>query len=261
MFRSLHIAATGMAAQEAQLDAISNNLANANTIGFKKQRADFEDLVYDTVRTAGSPTSTTTNDPTGLQLGSGVRMVATTRSFGQGALSTTNNPLDLAVEGNGFFVVQQPDGTPAYTRAGNLKTDGQGRLVTSEGMSIEPTITIPIDAQAVSIGTDGTVSATLKGQTAASTLGQIHLASFVNPAGLSSQGRNLFTATQASGDPQVGAPGADGRGTLLQGSLEQANVEVVEEMIGLIAAQRSYEVNTKVISAADDMLRSATQVG
>jgi flagellar basal-body rod protein FlgG len=260
MFRSMHIAATGMAAQEAQLESISNNLANSNTVGFKKTRADFQDLVYQTVRAAGSPNSATTAAPTGLQVGSGVRIVATTRQFQQGALMNTGNPLDLAIEGNGFFVVQQPDGTNAYTRAGTLKTDGQGRLVTAEGMPLEPPITIPADATGVSVGADGTVTATVKGQTTPVTLGQLQLATFVNPAGLTALGHNLLASTPASGDPQIGNPGTDGRGTLLQGSVEHANVEVVEEMIGLIAAQRGYEINSKVISAADEMLRDATQM-
>jgi len=258
MFRSLHTAATGMAAQEAELDSISNNLANANTIGFKKTRADFQDLVYQTVRAAGTQTSATTVAPSGTQLGSGVRLVSTSRNFGQGAMQNTNNPLDLAIEGNGFFVVGQPDGQPAYTRAGNLKTDAQGRLCTSEGMALEPPITIPQGAQSVTIGADGIVSVTQQGQTAANQIGTLQIANFVNPGGLNAVGHNLFTASTASGEAQVGAPGANGSGTLLQGSLEHANVEVVEEMIGLISAQRAYEINTKVVTAADEMLRAAS---
>src|SRR6185295_19255709 len=260
MFRSMHIAATGMAAQEAQLESISNNLANSNTVGFKKTRADFQDLVYQTVRAAGSPNSATTTSPTGLQVGSGVRIVATTRQFAQGTIEQTGNPLDLAIEGNGFFVVQQPDGTSAYTRAGTLKADGQGRLVTAEGLPLEPPISIPADATGITIGADGSVSATTKGQTTPVVLGQIQLASFINPAGLTAGGHNLLMSTPASGDAQIGSAGTDGRGTLMQGAVEHANVEVVEEMIGLIAAQRSYEINTKVITAADEMLRNATQM-
>lgn len=260
MFRSLHIAATGMAAQEAELDSISNNLANVNTVGYKKVRADFEDLLYQTMRAPGSPTSATTNSPTGLQVGSGARIVANTRLHTQGTLQQTGNPLDVAIEGNGFFVIQQPDGTNAYTRAGTLKTDAQGRIVNSDGYPLEPPVTIPPDATSVSIGADGTVSATIKGQTNAVQLGQMSIAAFINPAGLSAQGHNLFTATASSGDPQVGNPGTDGRGTLLQGTIEHANVEVVEEMIGLIAAQRNYEINSKVVTAADEMLRDATQL-
>jgi flagellar basal-body rod protein FlgG len=260
MFRSLHIAATGMAAQEAQLDAISNNLANVNTVGYKKVRADFQDLLYQTLRAAGSQSNGSLLSPTGLQVGSGARIASSTRLFTQGALAQTGNPLDLAIEGNGFFVVQQSDGTPAYTRAGTFKTDAQGRIVNAEGLPLEPPITIPADATSVSIGSDGTVSATMKGQTAPAQLGQIQIAMFVNPAGLSSSGHNLLLHTASSGDPQTGVPGSDGRGTVLQGTTENANVEVVEEMIGLIAAQRNYEINSKVVSAADEMLRNATQV-
>ena len=187
-------------------------------------------------------------------------MVATTRQFSQGALTTTGNPLDIAIEGNGFFVVQQPDGTPAYTRAGTLKTDSQGRLVTAEGMPIEPSIVIPPDAVGVTIGSEGQVSVSIKGRTAPTQVGQITVANFVNPAGLSALGHSLLQASAASGDPQVGNPGTDGRGTLLQNTVEQSNVEVVQEMIGLISAQRTYDVNSKVVAAADEMLRSATQM-
>jgi flagellar basal-body rod protein FlgG len=260
MFRSLHIASTGMAAQEAQLDAISNNLANVSTVGYKKVRADFQDLLYQTVRAAGTQNSATTTSPTGLQIGTGVRLVSTSRLHEQGALQNTGNPLDVAIEGNGFLVVQQPDGQPAYTRNGTLKTDAQGRIVTSEGMPLDPPITIPSDATSVTIGSDGTVSATIKGQSTPSQLGNIQLASFVNPAGMNALGHNLLTPSASSGDAQVGNPGADGRGTLLQGSLEHANIEVAEEMVNLIAAQRTYEVNSKVITAADEMLRTATQL-
>jgi flagellar basal-body rod protein FlgG len=260
MFRSLHIAATGMAAQEAQLDSISNNLANVNTVGFKKVRADFQDLLYETMRTPGTATTATTFSPTGLQVGSGTRIVATTRQFSQGALLQTGNPLDLAIEGNGFFPIQQADGTIAYTRAGNFKTDAQGRIVTSEGLPLDPPITIPPDTTSISIGADGTVSASTKAAAQPVQLGQIQITNFVNPAGLNSMGHNLYIATAASGDPQIGMAGIDGRGTLLQGTTEHANVEVVEEMIGLIAAQRNYEINSKVVTAADEMLRNATQM-
>jgi len=261
MFRSLHIAATGMAAQEAELDTISNNLANVSTVGYKKQRADFQDLLYQTMRAPGTPITGTTTAPVGLELGTGTRIVATTHLHTQGTLEQTGNPLDLAIEGTGFLVVQQPDGTLAYTRNGMLKTDAQGRLVNSEGLLVDPPITIPLDATSVSIGSDGTLSATIKGQTNPVQLGQIDIATFINPAGLASAGHNLFINTAASGDPMVGRPGSDGRGTLLQGSIEHANVEVVQEMIGLISAQRNYEINSKVVSAADEMLHNISQMG
>ncbi|MEZ4369968.1 MAG: flagellar basal-body rod protein FlgG [Polyangiaceae bacterium] len=260
MFRSLSIAATGMSAQETHLEGVASNISNANTVGFKKQRADFQDLLYRTVRAAGAPTGANTVAPEALQLGSGVRVVGTAHIFKQGAVQITQNPLDVAIEGNGFFVVQQPDGTPAYTRAGNLKTDGTGRLVTPEGLPLDPPITIPAEAVGVSIGADGTVSVNLPGEEAPTTVGQIQIASFVNPAGMSSIGHNLMTATSASGEAQVGNPGSDGRGSLMGGALESSNVDVVEEMIGLISAQRNYEVNSKVVSAADEMLRTATQM-
>ncbi len=260
MFRSLNIAATGMSAQQTQLDGIANNIANANTNGYKKQRIDFQDLLYQTVRAAGSQTNANTASPTGLQLGSGVKVAGTSRQFSQGTILVTDAPLDLAIEGDGFFVVQQPDGVPAYTRSGALQKDSQGQLVTAEGFALDPPILIPPDALSVSVGADGTVNATLHGQAAPAQLGQINTAAFVNPAGLSSLGRNLYLATSASGDPQVGAPGTDSRGALLQGALEKSNVDVVSEMVGLISTQRAYEVNSKIITAADDMLRAATQM-
>ncbi len=260
MFRSLNVAATGMSAQEAQLDAISNNLANANTTGYKKMRADFQDLAYQTIRGAGSQTGSNAQSPTGLQLGSGVRLVATTRLEQQGTIKTTGNPYDLAIEGKGYFVVTQPDGQPAYTRAGNFRVDNQGRLTTSEGFPLNPPITVPADSQSVNVGADGTVSVTTRTQATAQQVGQLQTANFVNPAGLSGIGHSLFTPTGASGDAQVGQPGTDGRGGLLQGAVESSNVEVVEEMVAMIAAQRAYEINTKVVAAADEMLRNATQM-
>ena len=260
MFRSLHIASTGMSAQETHLEGISHNIANANTVGFKKQRVDFQDLLYQTVRAPGAPTGATTMSPTGLQIGNGVRVVGMARINEQGNVITTNNPLDVAIEGNGFFAVQQPDGNPAYTRGGELRLDGQGRMVNSEGYPLEPPITVPPGATSVSIAANGSVSATLSGQTAPVELGQLQIATFVNPAGLNAIGHNLLVPTQASGEAQLGEPGADGRGTLMQGALERANVDIVEEMIGLISAQRAYEINSKVVTAADEMLQAAAHM-
>ena len=260
MFRSLNIAATGMAAQETHLEAISNNIANSNTVGYKKQRVDFEDLLYQTVRQAGAPTGQTTMNPTGLQLGTGVRVVATSRQFGEGTLNQTNNQLDVAIEGNGFLAVQQNDGTLAYTRNGELKTDGNGRLVNHDGLPLEPSLTIPQGATGITISSSGKVSVQMPGETNSTEVGSLMVSSFINDNGLRAVGHNLFVPTQASGEPQTGEPGAEGRGSLMQGSLEQSNVDIVEEMVGMISAQRSYEINSKVISTADDMLRAATQM-
>jgi flagellar basal-body rod protein FlgG len=260
MFRSLNIAATGMKAQETHLEAISHNIANGNTVGFKKERVDFQDLLYQTVKQAGTPTGPTTTSPTGLQIGTGVRVVSTSRMFEQGTLLQTGNQLDVAIEGNGFFVIEQPDGTPAYTRNGALRTDGEGRIVNNEGFPLDPPITVPPDATGISIAANGMVSVTMPGETMPSDIGQIMTATFVNPSGLQAVGHNLLVPTQASGEAQLGEPAADGRGALLQGAVEQSNVNIVEEMIGLISAQRAYEINSKVITTADEMLRAATQL-
>jgi flagellar basal-body rod protein FlgG len=260
MFRALHVAATGMAAQETQLEGISNNIANANTIGYKKQRIDFQDLLYQQIRAPGAPTSATTMNPTGLQLGGGVRVIGTTRLFAQGTLTQTNNQFDVAIEGNGFFTVQQPDGTLAYTRAGTLHMDGTGRVVTEEGLPLDPPLSIPSNAVSVSISATGKVTAMVSGEQNPVEVGDITIANFINAAGLRSIGHNLFMPTPASGEPQIGVPGEEGRGTLMQGSVEKANVDIVEEMIGLISAQRAYEINSKVITTADQMLQAATQL-
>jgi len=259
MFRSLNIAATGMTAQETKLDTISNNLANANTNGYKKQDAEFEDLLYQTQRGAGTGAGGAAA-PTMVQLGSGARVVATPRFFSQGTIQQTGNPLDLAIEGNGFLVVNRDDGTQAYTRAGALKLGADGRLSTSDGLPIEPGITVPPDTSNIVVGSDGKVTAEVAGQTTPVELGKIQLATFANPGGLSATGHNLFTATASSGDPSLGDAGVEGRGRFMQGATEGSNVEVVSEMIGLIRTQRAYEINSKVIAAADEMLRSATQL-
>ena len=258
MFRSLNVAATGMAAEETQLDTIANNLANANTTGYKRQNAQFEDLLYQNVRSAGSNAEGNVA-PTLTQLGTGVRVVATTRSFAQGTLQQTGNPLDVAIEGDGFFAVMRPTGEMAYTRAGSFQLDAQRRLTTSDGLPLEPPITIPADATNVNIAADGTITVQQPGGHAPTTVGQIHVTTFPNPNGLSSDGHNCLLATASSGEPITGVPGTDGRGTLMQSSLEGSNVDVVDEMVSMIRTQRAYEINSKVISAADEMLRNATQ--
>ncbi|MBS2012282.1 MAG: flagellar basal-body rod protein FlgG [Deltaproteobacteria bacterium] len=259
MFRSLHVAATGMTAQETKLNTIANNLANANTTGFKRQEADFEDLLYQNLR---APTANAAGGaaPSGTQVGSGARVVSTSRAFAQGPIQQTGNPLDVAIEGNGFLAVNRREGEIAYTRAGALKVDAQGRLVTSDGLAVEPAITVPADATNIAISADGTVTATQAGQRQPSQLGQLQLVTFPNPNGLSGLGHNLYEASASSGEPQAGTAGADGRGTFLQGALEGSNVEVVTEMIALVRTQRAYEINSKVVSAADEMMRNATQV-
>jgi flagellar basal-body rod protein FlgG len=259
MFRSLQIAATGMVAQETKLDTIANNLANSNTTGYKRQDAEFEDLLYQNERTAAANPAGGVG-PVGTQIGSGVRVIATSRSFSQGAIQQTSNPLDIAIEGNGFIAVQRKAGEMGYTRSGSLKVDAQGRLVTSDGLGVEPAITVPPDATSISISADGNVSAVTPGQRTPTQLGQLHLVTFPNPNGLDAAGHNMYTASAASGEPVTGAPGTDGRGTILQGALEGSNVEVVNEMIGLVRTQRAYEINSKVIAAADEMLRKATDI-
>ncbi len=258
MFRSLHVAASGMTAQETKLDTIANNLANANTTGFKRQEAEFEDLIYQNLRTP-SANAAGAVAPAGAQVGSGTRVVATSRSFAQGPIQQTSNPLDVAIEGNGFLAVNRREGEIAYTRTGTLKVDPQGRLTTSDGLAIEPAITVPADATSVTISSEGIVSAITSGQRQATQLGQLQLTMFPNPDGLNGLGHNLYGATAASGEPQSGNAGDGGRGNFLQGALEGSNVEVVTEMIALVRTQRAYEINSKVISAADEMLRNATQ--
>ncbi len=260
MIRSLYTAATGMEAQQLNIDVIANNLANVTTTGFKRSRVDFQDLLYQTIRTAGAAQAQGVQIPTGVQVGLGTRVASVQKLFTQGDFQMTGNKLDLLIEGNGFFQVMLPSGNLAYTRDGSFKIDGQGRLVTSDGYPVQPEITIPAGAKEISIGEDGTVSATLAGQTAPQELGQIQLVGFTNPAGLESIGRNLFVQTEASGEPVPGTPGQDGLGTLAQGYIEMSNVKVVEEMVNMIIAQRAYEVNSKSIQAADEMLNIANNI-
>ncbi len=254
MIRALYTAASGMNAQQANIDNVAHNLANVNTPGFKKSHVQFEDLVYQETTAPGSPTPGSGESPTGMQTGLGTRPVATSRDFSSGNLRATNSPMDVAIQGDGFLQVTLPDGSTGYTRAGALQRNAQGQVVTSEGYSLEPAISIPMATTSVTISKDGIVSAMVAGQTAAQQLGTLEMASFQNPAGLKPMGGNIYTATTASGEPQVGTPGTDGRGTLQQGFLEDSNVSVVEEMINMILGQRAYEANSKVIKAADEML-------
>lgn len=258
MTQALWVAKTGLDAQQTRMTVISNNLANVNTTGFKKSRAAFEDLMYQTVKQAGGATTQQTQAPSGLNLGTGVRVVATEKMFTQGNMLQTGNGLDAAINGRGFFQVTMPDGSTAYSRDGSFKVSSQGELVTSSGYAIQPGITLPENAQNVTIGADGTVSVTVPGQSAPQQVGQILIADFINPAGLQPKGENLYTETAASGSPQSGAPGLNGLGSLAQGSLESSNVNVVEELVNMIETQRAYEMNSKAISTTDQMLQYVT---
>jgi len=254
------VAATGMDAQQLQIDVISNNLANVNAIGFKSSRADFEDLLYQTLKAPGSSANENRPLPTGIQIGHGVRVVGVSKIFTDGELHQTNNELDLAIEGNGFFQVQKSTGELAYTRAGNFKKDGEGRLVTPDGDYLQPEIIIPQNALTLTIGADGTVSITTPDQTQAQEIGTIETAMFVNPSGLNSIGKNLLMPTTASGDPITGTPGQEGFGTIAQGYLELSNVDLVEEMIQMIIGQRAYDINSKVITTNDEMLQATNNM-
>jgi flagellar basal-body rod protein FlgG len=254
MIRALYTAASGMNAQQTNIDNVAHNLANVNTTGFKKSRVEFEDLVYQEIRAAGSSASSTTEAPVGLEVGLGTRAVATARNFSAGNLRATSAPLDVAIQGGGFFQVSMPDGTIGYTRAGTFHLDAQGALVTAEGYAIDPQITVPANATTISISRDGIVSAVIAGQSAAEQLGTLEIASFSNAAGLRPLGGNLFAATTASGEAETGAPGTDSRGTLVQGFVEDSNVSVVEEMVNMIIGQRAYEANSRVVKAADEMM-------
>lgn len=260
MIRALYSAASGMQAQQLNIDVIANNLANVNTAGFKQSRSEFQDLLYQNVRASGASSSTQTELPTGLQVGLGSRPVATSRLFTQGDFRQTSNPLDMVIEGQGFFQVRQPSGQIAYTRAGAFHLNREGAVVTSDGNPLDPQVTIPSDAQTITIGTDGTVSVTQPNQAQAQQVGTVQLANFQNPAGLNSIGHSLFLPTSSSGDPITGTPGESGLGTINQGFIEQSNVSVVEEMVNMVVGQRAYEINSKVVQTADDMLQTMNNI-
>ncbi|MGB0678661.1 MAG: flagellar basal-body rod protein FlgG [Polyangiales bacterium] len=259
MLKALNTAATGMVAQQNRIHVISNNMANVNTTGFRRARAEFQDLLYQTLKTPGGQTAEGATLPSGLQYGQGTRTVATVHIHQQGSMKQTENPLDIAIEGDGFLQIRRPNGDIAYSRAGNFKADPDGRLITADGFVLEPDITVPPDASGITVAPDGMVSVVTPGQQAAQQVGQIELARFINPAGLRAVGHSLFMPTSASGEPMVAIPGQDGTGTLAQGFLEGSNVEVVNEMIDLITSQRAYDINQKVIEASDEMLRRTTQ--
>ncbi len=258
MFSSLWVAKTGLDAQQTRMDVISNNLANANTTGYKSARASFQDLVYQNLRQPGGQTTEQTQSPSGLMLGTGVRVVGSEKLFTQGNIEQTGNSLDVAVQGRGFLQVTMPDGTIAYTRDGSLHMDQNGQIVTANGYALDPALSVPANAQSITIGSDGTVSVSLPGQAATQQVGTVQLADFINPAGLQPNGDNLYLETASSGSPQIGQPGLNGLGTLAQGALESSNVNVVEQMVNMIETQRTYEMNSKAVSAADSMLQFLT---
>lgn len=259
--RALSIAATGMSAQQLNVEVISNNIANTATTGFKSSRVEFQDLLYQNIRTVGSASSDSgTIVPSGLQVGLGVMPAATYRINTQGNMVTTNNTLDMAINGMGYFQVQMPDGTTNYTRAGSLQLNSTGQIVTADGYQVIPSITVPSNATAITVNASGQILANIAGQTSQQTLGQLQLASFINPVGLESLGNNLLRQTDASGTPTTGNPGSTGYGTIVQGSLETSNVDIVTEITNLISAQRAYEMNSKVINTADQMLTTTNQM-
>jgi flagellar basal-body rod protein FlgG len=255
---SLWVAKTGLEAQQMRMSVVSNNLANVNTTGFKRGRAIFEDLLYQNVLQVGGSTSQQTESPTGLNLGTGVRVVATDKQFAQGNIINTNNPFDIAIQGRGFFEILLPDGGQAYTRDGTFQLDADGQMVTSSGYALQPSVTVPTSAQAVTIGVDGTVSVVLAGQADPIQVGTIQLTDFVNPAGLQAKGQNLLVQSISSGPPQPGTPGLNGLGTVAQGALEGSNVNVVEELVSMIETQRAYEMNSRAIETSDQMLQHLT---
>jgi flagellar basal-body rod protein FlgG len=260
MINSLWISKTGMQAQQTQLDVISNNMANVSTNGFKRANAVFEDLMYQNLRQVGAADTEQNNLPTGLQVGLGVRTVATARNFTQGSLQQSGNQLNLAINGSGFIQVSMPDGTTGYTRDGSLQVDGQGQLVTSSGLAVAGGITIPAEAQSITVGKDGVITVKLPGNAAPQQVGNIELASFVNPAGLEPLGGNMYAETVASGNPINGAPGTNGMGQLMQGYVETSNVNVVQELVTMIQTQRAYEMNSKAIQTSDQMLQRLAQL-
>lgn len=260
MLRAMSTAASGMQAQQMRMDSTANNLANVNTTGYKKSRVQFQDLFYEQMRTPGAPTSNENQAPTGLEVGRGTRAVGTVRDFRTGDLTQTGGRLDVAIEGPGFFQVRTPNGEIAYTRDGSFRTSARGQLVTADGYALEPGLAIPEDTQEVTVSADGIVSVLPADSTQSVEVGRIQLASFVNPGGLRPEGQNLYSETEASGMPLIAEPGARGTGTLAQGFLEGSNVRVVEEMIDLISTQRAYETNSKVVRAADEMLRSTSNL-
>lgn len=260
MIRSLWISKTGLEAQQTQMDVISNNLANVSTTGFKRSRAVFEDLLYQNIRQPGAQSSQQTQVPSGLQIGTGVRPVATERIHTQGNLQQTSNQLDVAIQGAGFVQVLMPDGTTAYTRDGSFQRDNQGQIVTSNGFVVQPAITIPANATTVTIGQDGVVTVTQPGVAAPVQVGSLQLATFINPSGLESMGQNLYLETASSGTPSTNVPGTNGAGTLSQGYVETSNVNVVEELVNMIQTQRAYEINSKAITVSDQMLQKLSQM-
>jgi flagellar basal-body rod protein FlgG len=260
MIRSLYIAKTGLEAQQTNLDVITNNLANVSTNGFKRSRAVFEDLLYQNIRQPGAQSSQQTALPSGLQIGTGVRNVATERIFTQGNPQATGNAKDIMINGSGFFQVLLPDGSTAYTRDGSFQLDANGQMVSSSGYTIQPTITIPANAQEITVGRDGVVSVKLPGSTAPAQVGTLLVANFVNPAGLEAKGENLYVETGSSGAPSTNTPGANGAGALMQGYVETSNVNVVEEMVNMIQTQRAYEINSKAINTSDQMLQKLAQL-
>jgi flagellar basal-body rod protein FlgG len=260
MIRALWTAASGMQSQQINIDVIANNLANVNTTGFKKSRPDFQDLMYQNLKSVGSPSTNSTEVPSGIQIGLGSKAAAVTKVFSAGNITQSGNDMDVAIEGDGFFQIIMPDGSTAYTRDGAFKKDSQGRIVNSDGYPISPEMVIPSNASKVSIGNDGTVTVLQAGQTTPTTVGTIQLATFSNPAGLSSMGHNLYQQTDASGTANTGTAGQNGIGSLSQGFLEMSNVSVMEEMVNMIISQRAYETNTKAVQAADEMLQQTNNI-